>query len=128
MAKRVDISKGGLVQTGQHTAVLPLSWLTMLTKELSSVTDSTVTLRTKQDGRPHTNQAEDIAFPLKAPSSSSCDIHSMVGQIRAPPLHGCSATNEWQQSHQSRPARIGLVDSGLMCEVCMSVCMGPTKV
>lgn len=65
MAKRVDISKGGLVQTGQHTAVLPLSWLTMLTKELSSVTDSTVTLRTKQDGRPHPNQAEDIAFPLK---------------------------------------------------------------
>lgn len=65
MAKRVDISKGGLVQTGQHTAVLPLSWLTMLTKELSSVTDSTVTLRTKQDERPHTNQAEDIAFPLK---------------------------------------------------------------
>lgn len=68
MAKRVDISKGGLVQTGQHTAVLPLTWLTMLTmltKELSPVTDSTVTLRTKQDGRPHTNQAEDIAFPLK---------------------------------------------------------------
>lgn len=49
MAKRVDISKGGLVQTGQHTAVLPLTWLTMLTKELSPVTDSTVTLRTKQD-------------------------------------------------------------------------------
>lgn len=62
MAKRVDISKGGLVKTGQHTAVLPLSSLTM---ELAPVTDSTVTLRTKQDRGPHTNQAEDIAFPLK---------------------------------------------------------------